>query len=485
MRRPSFIPLLIAIASTLSFAPTSANQTAQPNIVVIMADDLGYADLGCYGGKDIPTPHLDQLASDGARFTSGYVTWPMCGPSRAGFITGKHQSKFGYYQNASAPFDPKQGLPKMETIASLLQQQGYTTGGVGKWHLGTTDEQHPNAMGFDDWFGFLSGGLMYFPLDHPSYKGRFTPIKRPMHHKYLQHTFPVIHNRTPVKWKQYLTRELTDAGLRFIEKNQRQPFFLFMSYNAPHLDLEAPKETIAKFPKEMMSKVPGVKPEARSIYGAMVDEMDRGIGQLLVKIDQLGLTENTIVWFLSDNGGMKRTSDNRPLKGAKGSPYEGGIRVPMIVKWPKKVAAGIVLNEPVTSLDIGATSLAISGGDPHKSGLHGKDIRPYLTQESSEPPHKVLYWHTAKAQSPEGIIREGHDKLIIGKNKVELFNLKDDLGETKNLARKNPKKVAKLKAMWTEWNKDSKPPLWKGGKNVQYAGYDWLKGSPHYRADSK
>ena len=181
------------------FLSPSLWATEKPNIIVIMADDLGYADLGCYGCKDIPTPHLDQLAADGARFTSAYVTWPMCGPSRAGFLTGRNQSTFGYYKNPSLPFDPKQGLPKIETIASLLQKQGYVTGGVGKWHMGTSNEQYPNAMGFDDWFGFLSGGLMYFPLDHPNYKGRFTPLKRPAK---WRGTLRKICRQTPIRIAQ-------------------------------------------------------------------------------------------------------------------------------------------------------------------------------------------------------------------------------------------------------------------------------------------
>ncbi|MBK1825540.1 sulfatase-like hydrolase/transferase [Haloferula rosea] len=457
----------------------------QPNIIVIMADDLGYKDLGVYGCQDIPTPHLDKLANDGVRFTSGYVTWPMCGPSRAGFLTGKHQSKFGYYENVSAPFDPKQGLPKIETIASLLQKQGYVTGGVGKWHMGTTDDQHPNAMGFDDWFGFLGGGLMYFPLDHPSYKGRFTPIKRPLNMKYLQHTMPVIHNREPVEWNQYLTRELTDAGIRFLEKSSHEPFFLFMSYNAPHLDLEAPEETIAKFPPETMTKIPGVRPADRSIYAAMVWEMDQGIGQLLMKLDELSLTENTVVWFLSDNGGMRKTSDNRPLRGTKGAPHEGGIRVPMFVRWPGKTPAGKALDDPITSLDITATSVAMAGGDPKSAGLHGKDIRSYLTQQSEEPPHATLYWHTARSMDSQGVIREGDFKLIIGKHGLELYNLRDDLGETTNLAKNHPEKVQAMKARWMEWDKDKAPPLWKGDRNIQFADYDWLQGSPHYKATPK
>ncbi|MDB4617553.1 sulfatase-like hydrolase/transferase [Verrucomicrobiales bacterium] len=478
--------VLLGVLSGVTFSVSSFG-AERPNIIVIMADDLGYNDVGCYGCKDIPTPHIDSLAKEGVRFASGYVTWPMCGPSRAGFLTGKHQSKFGYYKNVSAPFNPAQGLPKMETIASLLQKQGYVTGGVGKWHMGTTDDQHPNAMGFDDWFGFLGGGLMYFPLDHPSYKGRFTPpIKRPMNHKYLQHTLPVIHNREPVEWDQYLTRELTDAGIRFLEKNQESPFFLFMSYNAPHLDLEAPEETIAKFPADKMTVVPGVKPGARSVYGAMVFEMDEGIGQLLARVDELELSKKTVVWFLSDHGGMKATSDNRPLRGCKGRVYEGGLRVPMIVKWPGKIPHGLVLGDMVTSLDIGATSIAMAGGDPEKAGLHGKDIRPYVTQQSPDAPHEVLFWHTGSNANLAGVIREGDFKLISGgRGNPELYNLKDDLGETTNLAASYPEKVEAMRARWLEWDKDKQPPLWTGGENIQHADYDWLKGSLHYKAKSE
>ena len=478
MKKPLITSLVILFFSSHAFA------AEKPNIIVIMADDLGYADLGSYGCKDIPTPHLDKLAKEGVRFTSGYVTWPMCGPSRAGFLTGRNQSTFGYYQNVSAPFDPNQGLPKMETIGSLLQKQGYVTGGVGKWHMGTTDDQHPNSMGFDDWFGFLGGGLMYFPLDHPSYKGRFMPIKKPINMKYLQHTMPVIHNRKPVEWKQYLTRELTDAGMAFLERNKSKPFFLFMSYNAPHLDLEAPQETIAKFPEEKMTKVPGVTPKTRSIYAAMVYEMDQGIGKLLAKVDELGLAKNTVVWFLSDNGGMRKTSDNRPLKGSKGIAYEGGLRVPMIVKWPGKTPVGAVMTEAVTSLDIGATSIAMAGGDPQKSGLHGKDIRSYMTGASKKAPHDVLYWHTATKMLPAGVIREGDFKLMIKNGKVELYNLREDLSETKNIAASYPEKVESMKSRWLEWHKNNKPALWTKGKNIQFADYDWLIGSQHYKENS-
>ncbi len=476
----------VIILSLLAILTSTAAE--KPNIIVIMADDLGYADVGCYGCKDIPTPHIDKLAEEGARFTSGYVTWTMCGPSRAGFITGRNQASFGYYKNQTSPLDPHQGLPKMETVAGLLQKQGYVTGGVGKWHMGTTNDQHPNAMGYDDWFGFLSGGLMYWPLDHPSYNGKYNPLKRPAKWRDIHHTLPLVHNMEPVERNGYLTHQLTDAGIAFVEKNRNNPFFLFMSYNAPHLDLEAPEETIAKFPPDKMTKIPGVKPQARSVYGAMVYELDMGVGQLLAKVEELGLADNTVVWFLSDNGGMKRTSDNRPLKGAKGAAYEGGLRVPMVVKWPGKVPDGVVLDEMVTSLDIGATALAMAGGDLKTSGLHGKDIRPYMTQKSSEAPHDVFFWHTAKGEKPEGVIRVGDFKLLIkAKGKVELYNLKDDLGETTNLAASQPERVQSMLARWKEWNSGNASDLWKTPPNnaYQYADYEWLKGSQHYKAASE
>ena len=366
----------VLISGFLSVALSlTVGQAKQPNVVIIMADDLGYTDLGCYGAKALRTPNIDKLAQEGAKFTNAYVTASMCGPSRAGFITGRFQSSFGYYENVSEVLDPAQGLPAgMRTVAGLMQGRGYVTGGVGKWHMGTADHQHPNALGYSDWFGFLGGGLTYYPLDHPNYKGRYETLPRPWGVRDMQHTMPVIHNREPVDWKRYITHELTDAGVAFIEKNVENPFFLFMSYNAPHLELEAPVESIAKYPEASMTKLPKVTARARAIYAAMVDEMDQGIGQLMSGLEKEGLTGNTIVWFLSDHGGLLKTSDSRPLRGGKGSFFEGGLRVPMIVRWPEKVKPDTVLHAPVTSLDIGATSLAMAGGDPVSSELHGLDL---------------------------------------------------------------------------------------------------------------
>ena len=480
---------LTAILLTIAGSSFAAER---PNIVVIMADDLGYADVGFQGCKDIRTPNINQLAEDGARFSQGYVTGCMCGPSRAGFITGRIQSTFGYYRNAAQPLDPKQGLPaSTKTVAHFMQKQGYVTGGVGKWHMGTADHQHPDAMGYSDWYGFLGGGLMYYPLDHPSYNGRYLKKTRPWGQRDMHHTLPMLHNGKQVAWKQYLTRELTDGGIRFIEKSRDQPFFLFVSYNAPHEYLEAPAETIAKYPPESMTEVPGVPAKSRSIYAAMVDEMDQGIGRVMDTLDRLDLTDNTVVWFLSDHGGLKRTSDNRPLRGAKGNAYEGGLRVPFVVRWPAKIKPGTVLDHPVTSLDIGATSLALAGGHSKQAGLHGKDIASYMTGQSTDAPHDVLYWHTGSSpKEVSGVLRDGDYKLLAQRGRAQLFNLKDDPTESADLARSEPQRAERMLAQWKAWNDNNQPPLWGGEKskrtknNYQYADYEWLKGTPHYKAEN-
>lgn len=464
---------------------------AQPNILVIMVDDLGYADVGFNGCKDILTPNIDRLAKEGAICSSGYVSGPMCGPSRAGFISGQTQSKFGWYGNPGTPLDPKQGLPKsIKTVAHYMQEQGYVTGGVGKWHMGTAPNQHPNKLGYDYWWGFLSGGHLYYPDNHASYNGKYVNMKKPYKMRDMHHTLPIINNNEPVEWEQYLTHEITNQGVSFIEKNQDKPFFLFMSYNAPHEYLEAPNETIDRFKKEDMTVIPGVKPENRSIYAAMTYEMDKGVGKLMNKLEELQLTENTVVWFLSDNGGMKRTSDNRPLRGAKWDSYEGGIRVPFVVSWKGKVSPNTVLSAPVTALDIGATSVALVGRDITKTNLDGKDLTSYITGKTKNNPHKELFWRTdRKVGQRRGVLRVGDYKLIVLKDKVELYNLKEDLSETTYLSGNYPEKVKQMLARWEVLNKDSKPPLWtplsrseENKDEYQYKDYEWLKGSPHYKS---
>jgi len=464
-----------------SIAKKGNTSSDRPNIIVIMADDLGYRDLGVYGCQDIQTPNIDKLARNGGRFTSAYVTGCMCGPSRAGFITGRNQSSFGYYRNPPQPLDPKQGFAKGTlTFASLLQKQGYTTGGVGKWHMGTAPHQHPNAVGFDDWFGFLGGGLTYFPLN--TYGDLYQKKKRPWGARDLHHTLPILHNTTPIPWKGYVTHVLTDAGIDFINRNKENPFYLFMSYNAPHLELEAPEKTIAKYPEDKMTEVPGVTPHSRSVYAAMVDELDQGVGKLMQTLDKHGLTENTIVWFLSDHGGMKRTSDNRPLKGAKGSFDEGGLRIPLIVHWPKKINQETVYDGIVSTLDIGATAVALAGGEIKKEELHGKDLTSYIAQVQKTSPRERLCWRM-NTGGRSGIIREGKYKLFVQSKKM--FDLDNDIHEDHNIAAQHPEVVKRLVEQWEAWSKVTvsyqlfSP---KKGDKYQFASYDWLKGNINYKA---
>lgn len=487
MRGVKSIMFFLFLCKTMNIL---AQERKHPNIIVIMADDLGYADVGYNGCKDIPTENIDKLAKSGAILTSGYVSGPMCGPSRAGFITGRMQSSFGWYGNPGTPLDEKQGLPtNVNTVAQYMQEQGYVTGGVGKWHMGTAPHQHPNKMGYDEWFGFLSGGHLYYPMGHPSYEGKYINTPKPWAMRDMHHTLPIIHNNEPVEWHQYLTHELTDQGVNFIENNKEKSFFLFMSYNAPHEYLEAPEETIAKFSADEMTQIKGVKPKNRSVYAAMTYEFDKGVGKLMETLDKLNLTEDTIVWFLSDNGGMKRTSDNRPLRGAKWSNYEGGLRVPFVVSWPGKIKAGSVLNAPVTALDIGATSIVMAGGDLSTKELDGKNIVSYLTGKTNKEPHKELFWRGGRNyKENSGVLRIGDYKLIVSNKKIELFNLKDDLSEVKDLAEIEPNRVQKMLARWKQLNKASQPPLWKPiskkeelSDTYQYRNYEWLKGSPHYK----
>ena len=482
MKKLTLVLSFCLIAHFVATAPAEE----KPNIIVIMADDLGYADVGFQGCKDIPTPNIDELATQGARFSQGYVTGCMCGPSRAGFITGRVQSTFGYYVNSSQVLNPKQGLPEdTKTVAHFMQDEGYVTGGVGKWHMGTADHQVPNAMGYSDWYGFYSGGLMYFPLDHPSYEGRYLEKKKAWGLRDMHHTLPLLHNGEQVEWDQYLTRELTDGAIRFIEKNREKPFFLFVSYNAPHEYLEAPEETIAKYPQDSMTKVPGVPAKSRSIYAAMVDEMDQGIGRILEALDRQELADNTIVWFLSDHGGLKRTSDNRPLRGAKGNGYEGGLRVPLVVRWPGHIQPGTILDHPVTSLDIGATSLALAGGSVEQADLDGVDITGYMTGKTDNAPHELLYWHLGSGpEEVTGVLRDGDYKLILKRGKLEIYDLKNDLSESTDISQDQPKRTERMLAQWKTWNKSNQPPLWdrKGKDDFQYADYEWLKGTMHYKA---
>jgi arylsulfatase A-like enzyme len=361
----------------------------------------------------------------------------------------------------------------MSTVPRALQTQGYVTGGIGKWHLGSTPDRHPNSMGFDEWYGFLGGAHEYFPRD--TYKTRHKGAKnnlpkRPWPEWFVNVTLPITRGSQPVKTDRYLTDQLSGEAVDFIKRHQRDSFFLYLSYNAPHSPSEAPEDEEAKYELEKMAKIEGVAPTNRRTYAAMVSRLDRGVGEVLSALKENALEEKTLVFFLSDNGGghpgAEYFSSNHPLRGYKGDLYEGGFRVPFVAAWKGKLQAGTTYDQPVSSMDIGATALALAGGAPREMRLDGVDLLPYLTGQQKQPPHSQLCWKL----NSRGAIREGRYKLITAENKPksELYDLEVDPQETKNLASEKPELVQRLNTAWLVWNAEMMPPAWKKPPESQW-----------------
>ena len=430
-----------------------AIEAATPNLLVIMADDLGYSDVGFNGCKDIPTPHIDSLAEQGVVFDAGYVTYSVCGPSRAGFITGRYQQRFGFERNPQyRTDDPGMGLPKEEvTIADVLKKAGYTSGIIGKWHLGAHPELHPLNRGFDYFFGHLGGGHQYFPV--------LLTIKDSYAAKDEGDSYKtwILRNHEPVKTENYLTDEFSDDAVRFIESNKDKPFFLFLSYNAPHTPMQATEEYLARFP--------GIEDKKRRTYAAMVSAMDDGIGRVLAKLDELGLDENTLVFFLSDNGGPTNSnaSNNKPLRGQKSDVWEGGFRVPFVLRWTGELKAGKTYKNPVSSMDILGTIAGITGVEiAAERPLDGVNLIPYLTGEKRGEPHEVIYLR--KWDQKRYALRKGDFKLVIPEKDISprLFNLRKDLSEKNNIAQWNEGKLKELEKLLWEWDSELIEPKFLG-----------------------
>lgn len=428
-------------------SPAFAAGPTRPNVLVIVGDDMGYADVGFHGCKDIPTPNLDALAHSGIRCTNGYVSGPYCSPTRAGLLTGRYQTRFGHEFNPGAEAG-KQGLPLTETtIANRLKEAGYVTGLVGKWHLGALEAYQPPRRGFDEFFGFLGGAHPYFP-------GQGAPIYR---------------GTSPVKESAYLTDAFGREAVSFVERHKEQPFFLYLAFNAVHTPMHADDARLKKFA--------GIANKQRRAYAAMMSAMDDAIGAVLGKLRDLKLEENTLVFFISDNGGptMQGTSINGsindPLRGSKRTTLEGGVRVPFLVKWPGKLPAGKVYDPPVIQLDITPTVLAaLNIADKSDAKFDGVNLLPFLKGEKVGVPHDALYWRFGKQMA----IRQGDWKLVrydpvadaaAGRGlPPRLYNLAQDIGEKNDLSTTNPEKVKTLQAAWDGWNKENVPPLWDGGK---------------------
>lgn len=434
---------VLAVMFCLSGQILAAEPAKKPNILVIVGDDMGYADVGVHGCKDIPTPHLNALSNSGTRFTSGYVSGPYCSPTRAGMLTGRYQQRFGHEFNPAA--GPNQGLPVTEsTIADRMKAAGYRTALVGKWHLGGSADRVPLKRGFDEFFGFLGGAHDYFK------------------------SMGLLRGAEPANEKEYLTDAFAREAVGFIDRNKAQPFFLYLAFNAVHTPMQADDTRMKKFA--------GITDPTRQTYAAMMTAMDEAVGQVVGKLKDVKLTDNTLIFFISDNGGptMKGTtingSINAPLRGSKRTTLEGGVRVPFFVSFPGRIPAGITDDRPVIQLDFLPTALAAAGVEVKPVWkLDGVNLLPYLGANKNETaPHEALFWRLGAQYA----IRQGDWKLVkydstadggTGTSEAKLYNLKDDLGEASDLAVKQPEKVKELRAVWDTWNKSNVAPLWGAG----------------------
>ncbi len=422
----------------LTLAPSSllsSNKDAKPNVLIILLDDAGYNDFGFMGSKDIKTPNIDKLADSATKFSDAHVSASVSGPSRAGILSGRYQQRFG----AECNFGETLGLAlDQETIGDAFQQNGYSTACIGKWHMGYGVDYHPNKRGFDYFYGFLSGSRSYFYQPNGADK--------PGNGSNLQL------NGTQQKFEGYMTDVLADGAIRFFEQNQK-PFFMYLSFNAVHTPLDATKEDLELF-----------KNHPRQKLAAMTWAVDRAIGKVINVLASKGQLENTLIFFLSDNGGAHdNQSSNLPLKGFKGTKFEGGIRVPFFVKWGNKFNNTTDFKGLSSSLDIFATSIAAAGIKTCslKNKLDGVSLLPYLSGKKKGNPHEFLFWRKDKMAAA----RIGDFKMIRVEGLPDkMYSLKDNVNENVDLTTSNKKEYLKVKHSLENWEKKLIKPLWTEGE---------------------
>lgn len=446
----------------LLLLPWLAAAAEKPNVLLIVSDDHGYADVGFQGCKDIPTPHLDRLAASGVRCTSGYVSHAFCSPTRAGLMTGRYQQRFGHEFNpVYDPLDNNEGLPLTEKLLPAhLQEAGYVTGWIGKWHLGAAPPFTPQRRGFMETFGFIGGGHQYL---------NWTPNRR-------QYTLPLERNGQPVEVTNHLTTVFGEEAAAFVRRNQQKPWFLYLAFNAPHQPHQPTPERLQQFTAK-------ISDPRRANYAAQVSLLDDAIGTVLEAVRQTGQERRTVVFFFSDNGGPKvNGSDNTPLRGQKGDVYEGGVRVPFVVSWPGRLPAGKTYDHPVISLDVFATALALAGVPmPADRVYDGVNLAPYLSGERADAPHARLFWRTGG--DARWAVREGNWKLVRLKNQPdELYDLSSDLSESRSLAAEKPDVVRRLAAALDEWNGQLAKPAFLGSS---VRNEDWGAGGENQKGNQK
>ena len=460
--------ILISLTGCLSVDAGKCEEIARnggvPSIVLILADDLGYGDLGCFGSEYYETPHLDRLCAEGMKLTSAYTNGPNCAPTRAALISGQYCPRTGVYTVGSGargldkfrrmvPVRNVTALPLDKvTLADALKEAGYRTGMFGKWHLGNDAEHHPSRRGFDE--AIQSAGRHFNFRTNP---------------------------KTETKPGEYLADFLTDRALEFIDRSKDRPFFLYLPHFAVHTPLRAKPELIDRFKDK-----PPSAGHHNPVYAAMIASVDQSVGRIMKRLDELGLAENTIVIFFSDNGGVggygelgggtgRNITDNSPLRGGKGMLYEGGVRVPLIVRWPKVVKAGTTCDEPVIGIDFYPTLLEAAGAKPPQGyPLDGTSFLLPLLKSSGRAKlqRDAIYWHFPGylqadvkrgtwRTTPGGAIRAGDFKLIefFETGRIELYNLADDLSQKHDLASTMPDRAKELHAKLAAWRKALAAPM--------------------------
>lgn len=428
-------------------ADAAPAQPRKPNIVLFLADDVGWGELGFQGEKTIPTPHIDSIAKNGVRFTQGYVSGTVCSPSRAGLMTGRYPTRFGHEFNETAgknqgavPF----GLPLTETtLAQRLKALGYATACIGKWHLGNTRDFLPTNRGFDEFYGTLGN----------------TPYREPRNFIDSRKGLDIL---TMQEANFYTTDAYRDRAVDWIRRHQDKPFFLYMPFNAVHTPLEATPP--------YLQRVSHIPDEQRRTYAAMTVAMDDAVGAVLQQIREMGQEENTLVFFLSDNGGPTavNTSSNQPLRGCKYTTDEGGTRVPFCVQWKGVIPAGRNFQAPVINLDIFPTAVVAAGGtvDPAWR-LDGVDLLPYLTGAKPGQPHHTLYWRFGQ----QWAVRQGDWKITcsyLDDYRPRLIHIANDPGETTDRAADHPERFQQLQLAYEAWSAQQREPLWPAGNLQQF-----------------
>ena len=464
---------VISCKCTIAFAASS-----RPNIILIMCDDLGYADVSFNGATDIKTPELDALALNGTICTAGFVPHPFCGPSRMGMMTGRYPHDFG------APFNlpnSTSGMPRFqelgvdkneELISSVLQRAGYFTGAIGKWHMGKAADYHPNNRGFDEYYGFLGGGHEYFPEQYrPKYQ-RQRKAGRTIINDYV---LPLEHNGSEVEETEYITDGLSREAARFVRTaaNKNQPFFLFLAYNAPHTPLQAKELDL-----EHYQHIPD---EKRRTYLAMVHAVDRGVGKVVKALKETDRFNNTLIVFLSDNGGkLVAGASNVPLRDGKGSTFDGGFRVPMFFHWPGHIPPA-KYSHPITALDFYPTFAALASADiPHTKKLDGKDIFGDLVVGRNCRPDEMLFALRHRSRYSDVAVRLNQWKAVRVNERWRLFDTSEDKGELHDLSDANPEQLDAMISAAESWSASHQPPLWFHAQDARDKWHE--EQMPHYES---